>query len=109
MADTWPAGDPLEDGAGVGWLSAMRGIATRVGEGASAGFGLGDASAGMTPDGNTSPPRIAQAGAALGQLGRMPGAGSLWTLNGGTVEILPKGWLVIGGAVVVLWMLGGRR
>ena len=56
------------------------------------------------------PPRIAQAGAALGQLGRMPGAGSLWTLNGGTVEILPKGWLALGAVVLaVFFLLEDRR
>lgn len=109
MADTWEIDDPSDDdGFFSGIKSVAMGLADAVGKGASNGFGQGDAASGMA--GGPAQAEAAREGISgkLAAVGNLPGAGSLWTLDGGRLTVTPRGWLVIGAAGVGLWlMLGG--
>lgn len=112
MADTWEIDDPSDNGDEGGWMSGVTAIATgiadAVGKGASNGFAQGDAASGMA--GGPAQAEAAREGISgkLAAVGNLPGAGSLWTLDGGRLTVTPRGWLVIGAAGVGLWlMLGG--
>lgn len=113
MADTWPMDDPLEDDGGGLW-GTLSGIAGAVGKGASAGFGMGDASAGMAGGAVQTPPLLdkLKQGATDLTLGQYPGYGELWTYDTRDgVQVQPQGWAILGAAGVVLWLVlfsGGR-
>ena len=130
MAAPWNDGDPQSypystggPSSGGGLMGFLKGFADVVGGGAASGYGLGDASSGMA-GGAAEGSRIRQTFAettraaqeaarkaqdAAEEIGSIPGAGTLWTLNGGSIEILPQGWLVLAGAGVGLWLLLGGR
>lgn len=112
MADTWPVGDPMEDGNGGGIWESLGGFFGGGDPGTLAGGGVGSGwPASIIPDVMGNATGVPGIGALItqGVANSLPGAGSLYTYGAGGFDLTAQGklWALGAVAVVALLLLSG--